>query len=168
MGIPHAARIRLANLPICRPILILSLAFKRWGPPKRHGLCGQSALCGVILILCPIVKRWGPPRWQWLCSQCAHLWATSHFVPHTMEVFPQISPACIRKQHRVCHGIQYFCSPVFMLWPCGCAVFYMRYFIILTRSKEVVFDLLLLTKLSLGPDSTFRSVRICCFKLVRA
>ena len=32
--------------------------------------------CGPPLIPHPALKRWGPPRRQGLCSHLAHLWAT--------------------------------------------------------------------------------------------
>ena len=37
--------------------------------------------CGPFLLLSPAMKHWGPPRWQGLGSHCAHMWATSYFVP---------------------------------------------------------------------------------------
>ena len=43
----------VANLPTCWPLLIFSPALKRWGSPRRQGLCSQSA----------------------------HVWATSDFLP---------------------------------------------------------------------------------------
>ena len=31
----------VATLPSCGPLLILAPALKRWGPPRRHGLCSH-------------------------------------------------------------------------------------------------------------------------------
>ena len=42
--------------------------------------------CGPLLILPPTLKRWGTPRRQGLCSHLAHLWATSHFAPRSKAV----------------------------------------------------------------------------------
>ena len=38
--------------------------------------------CGPPVILPPALKRWGPPRRQGLCSHLAHLWATYDSAPH--------------------------------------------------------------------------------------
>ena len=35
------------------------------------------------MILPPTLKRWGPPRRQGLCSHLAHLWATSDSAPRS-------------------------------------------------------------------------------------
>ena len=40
-------------------------------------------LVGHPLISSPTLKRWGLPRRQGLCSHLAHLCATSDFVPHS-------------------------------------------------------------------------------------
>ena len=53
-----------------------SATLKRWGAPRRHGLCSHLASLWANLILPPALKRWGPPRRQGLCSHLAHLWAT--------------------------------------------------------------------------------------------
>ena len=42
-----------------------------WGPP---------------VILPPALKRWGPPRRQGLCSHLAHKWVTSDSVPYVEAV----------------------------------------------------------------------------------
>ena len=42
--------------------------------------------CGPLLILPPALKRWGPPRRQGLCSHLAHLWATSDSAPRSEAV----------------------------------------------------------------------------------
>ena len=41
-------------------------------------------VCGLILP--PALKRWGPPRRQGLCSHVAHLWATSDSAPRSEAV----------------------------------------------------------------------------------
>ena len=80
----------VATLPTCGPPVILPLDLKRWGPPRRHGLCSHLAAfvghlrfrpslcssgdppggrgyvatlptCGPLLIVSPALKRWGPP-----------------------------------------------------------------------------------------------------------
>ena len=90
----------VATRPICGPLLILSPTQKRWGPPRRQGLCisfcsllcsigppphdkgyvATCPTCAAVLILSPAVKCWLPPRRQGLCSQPAHFWAISDFV----------------------------------------------------------------------------------------
>ena len=42
--------------------------------------------CGPPLILPPALRRWGPPRRQGLCSHLAHLWATSDSAPRSEAV----------------------------------------------------------------------------------
>ena len=42
--------------------------------------------CGSPLILPPALKRWGPPRRQGLCSHLAHLWAISDSAPGSEAV----------------------------------------------------------------------------------
>ena len=42
--------------------------------------------CGPPLILPPALKRWGPPRRQGLCGHLAHLWATCDSAPRSEEV----------------------------------------------------------------------------------
>ena len=104
----------VATLPTCGPLLILPPARKRWGPPRRQGLCSHLAhlwatsdsappseavgtpsgrgyvatlpTCGPLLILPPARKRWGPPWRQGLCSHLAHLWATSDSAPRSEAV----------------------------------------------------------------------------------
>ena len=56
---------------------------ERWGPPRRQGLCSQSAHLWAASDFVPRSERWGPPRRQGLCSQSAHLWAASDFVPRS-------------------------------------------------------------------------------------
>ena len=34
-------------------------ALKRWGPPRRQGLCSHPPTCGPLLILSPALNRWG-------------------------------------------------------------------------------------------------------------
>ena len=38
---------------------------------------------GPLLILPPALKRWGSPRRQGLCSHLAHKWATSDSAPRS-------------------------------------------------------------------------------------
>ena len=102
----------MATLPTCGPLLILSPALKRWGPPRRQRLCSHLAhfwttsdsvprseslgtplcgrgyeanrpTCGPPLIVSPALNRWGPPRRQELYSHLAHLWAISDSVPRS-------------------------------------------------------------------------------------
>ena len=54
-GDPLGGRGYVATLPTGGPLLILSLGLKRWGPPRRQGLC----------------------------SHLAHLWANHDFVPRS-------------------------------------------------------------------------------------
>ena len=42
--------------------------------------------CGPLLILPPDLKRWGPPRRQGLCSHLTHLWASSDLAPRSKAV----------------------------------------------------------------------------------
>ena len=47
---------------------------------------------GPLLILSPALKRRGPPRRQGLCSHLAHKWAPSDFVPRSeAEGIPQLA-----------------------------------------------------------------------------
>ena len=39
-----------------------------------------------FLLRFPVLKRWGPPRRQGLCSHLAHLGATSHATPRSEAV----------------------------------------------------------------------------------
>ena len=43
----------VANLPTCGPLLILSPALRRWGPPRQQGLCSQSALLWAFTVVQP-------------------------------------------------------------------------------------------------------------------
>ena len=47
---------------------------------KKHNVATLPT-CGPLLILSPALKRWGSPRRQGLCSHIAHKWATSDSVP---------------------------------------------------------------------------------------
>ena len=105
----------MATLPICGPPLIVPPALKRWGPPRRRGLCSHLphlwatsdsaprseiggdppggrgyvatlSTCGPPLILPLALKPWGPPRRHGLCSHLAHLWATSDSAPRSEAV----------------------------------------------------------------------------------
>ena len=66
----------VANAPTCGPLLILSPALIRWGPPKWQGYVATWPTCGPPLILHPAVKCWAPPKRH----GCAQLRATSDFV----------------------------------------------------------------------------------------
>ena len=58
------------------------LCFEALGTPRGgRGYGATWPTCGPPLILSLALKRWGPPRWQGLWSHLAHLWATSDFVP---------------------------------------------------------------------------------------
>ena len=71
----RASPARLASL--VAPYLPLSPSDTLPSPPCSV----QDPQCGPLLILSLALKRWGPPRRQGLCSQLAPLWATSDFVP---------------------------------------------------------------------------------------
>ena len=55
-------------------------------PPGGRGYVATLPTFEPLLILPPAVKRWGPPRRQGLCSHLAHLWATSDFAPRCEAV----------------------------------------------------------------------------------
>ena len=57
----------VANLPTLGPLLILSPALKRWGPPRWQGLCSHHAHLWATSDLSPALKDWGPPKRQ-VCS----------------------------------------------------------------------------------------------------
>ena len=51
--------------------------------------------CAPPLIVPSALKGWGLPRRQGLWSHRAHLWATSHFAPHTEAMgTPHARPTC--------------------------------------------------------------------------
>ena len=50
----------VANLPTYGPLLVLSPALKRWGPPDGSGYVATGPTSGPFLILSPALKRWGP------------------------------------------------------------------------------------------------------------
>ena len=52
-------------------------------PRRPMGYVATLPTCGPLLILPPALKRWGPPRRQGLCSHLAHVWATSDFAPRS-------------------------------------------------------------------------------------
>ena len=60
------------------PLLILPPVV---GTPGQQGYVATRPTCGPPPILSPALKRWGPPRRQGLCSHPAHLWATSDSAP---------------------------------------------------------------------------------------
>ena len=47
-------------------------------PPGGTGYVATRSICGPPVVLPPALKRWGPPRRQGLCSHPAHLWATCY------------------------------------------------------------------------------------------
>ena len=56
----------------------------------KKGYVATLPTSGPLLILPPALKRWGSPRRQGLCSHLAHLWATSDSVPRSeAEGIPQ-------------------------------------------------------------------------------
>ena len=110
LGTPPSGRGYVATEPTGGPLLTLSPAMKRWGPPRRHGLCSHLAPLWAtsdfvpryealgtppsgrgyvatrptfwpLQILSPALKCWGPPRRQGLSSHWAHLWATCDSLP---------------------------------------------------------------------------------------
>ena len=66
--------------------MILPPALKRWGPPRRQGLCSNLAHLWATSDSAPRSERWGPPRRQGLYSHLAHLWATSDSAPRSEAV----------------------------------------------------------------------------------
>ena len=115
VGIPPSGRGHVSTLPTWGPLMMLPPALKRWGPPRRQGLCSHLThlwatsdaaprsevvgtppggrgyvatlpTCGPPLMPPPALKRWGPHRWQGLCSHLAQLWATSYSAPRSEAV----------------------------------------------------------------------------------
>ena len=68
----------VATRPTCGPILIVRPALKRWGPPRRQGLCSPPDQLLATSDSAPCSKA---ARRQGLCSHLAHLWATFDFLP---------------------------------------------------------------------------------------
>ena len=58
---PLVCRGYVAILPTSGPLLILSLAVKRWGPSRRSWLCSQSTNSRPLLISSPALKCWVSP-----------------------------------------------------------------------------------------------------------
>ena len=114
-GEPPGGRGYVATLPTCGPLLILPPALKRWGSPRRQGLCTHLAhlwatsdsvpplqsggdplggrnyvatlpTLGPLAILPLALKWWGSLKRQGLCSHLAHLWATSDSAPRSEAV----------------------------------------------------------------------------------
>ena len=50
---------RVTNLPICGPLLILSPALRHWGPQDGRGYAATTPTCGPLLILSPALRHWG-------------------------------------------------------------------------------------------------------------
>ena len=55
-------------------------------PLGCRGYVATLPTCGPLLIVPPALKRWGPPRRQGLCSHLAHLWATFASAPRCEAV----------------------------------------------------------------------------------
>ena len=55
-------------------------------PPGGRAFVAALPTCGPLLFVPPALKRWGPPRRQGLCSRLAHLWATSDSAPRSEAV----------------------------------------------------------------------------------
>ena len=86
MGTPQGGRAYLATLPTCGPLLNLPPALKRWGPPKRQGLCSHVAHSWATSDSAPRSEAVGTPKRQGLFSHLAHLWATSYSAPRSEAV----------------------------------------------------------------------------------
>ena len=65
--------------------MILPSALKRWGPPRRQGLCSHPAHLWATSDSAPAVKQWGPPRRQGLCSLCLKFAPRPHIVGANQE-----------------------------------------------------------------------------------
>ena len=93
----------------------MSPCFEPLGTPQGgRGYVATRPTCGPLLILFPALKRWGPPRRQGLCSNLAHLWATSDFVPRQQQQQPR-SPQKRTANHSGsrCHATnQKFCATI--------------------------------------------------------
>ena len=82
----------VATRPTCWPILILTLALKRWGHSRRHGFCRHLSHLWATSESAPRTKAVGTPRRQRLCCHPAHLLATSDPAPRTKAVgTPQVA-----------------------------------------------------------------------------
>ena len=68
----------VANFPTCGPPLILPPVLKRWGPPRRQGLCSHLADLWATSDSALRSEAVGTPQAQGLCSHLAHFWATSY------------------------------------------------------------------------------------------
>ena len=66
--------------------LILPPALKRWGSPRRQGLCSHLADLWAPWNSAPRSKAVGTPRPQGLCSRLAHCWATTESAPRCEAV----------------------------------------------------------------------------------
>ena len=73
----------MATLPTCGPPLIMPPALKRWGPPRRLGLCSHLAHLWATSDSAARSEAVGTPRRQGLCSHLAHVWPTSHSAPRS-------------------------------------------------------------------------------------
>ena len=75
-GEPPGGRGYVATLPTCGPLLILPPALKRWGTPRRQGLCTHLAHLWAPSDSSLALKRWGPRMRKGLCRYLAHFRAT--------------------------------------------------------------------------------------------
>ena len=73
--------------------MILSPALRRWGPPRRQGLCSHLAhLCATFDSVPRSKALWTLKR-RGLCNHLVHLWATSDAVPHPEALLRGIADA---------------------------------------------------------------------------
>ena len=102
-GDPLGGRGYVATLPTCGPPLIVPPALKRWGPPRRQGLCSHvahfwatsDAHFWATSDSALRSEAMGTPRRQGLCSHLAHFWATSDSTPRSEAVgTPQAAGVC--------------------------------------------------------------------------
>ena len=61
-------------------------ALKRWGPPRRQGLCSQPAHLWATSDSAPRCEAVRTLQAAGLCSHPAHLWATTNFAPRCEAV----------------------------------------------------------------------------------
>ena len=76
-----------SGLPMILPLALC-------GGDPQGGRCYEATVptCGPPVILPLAVKRWGPPRRQGLCSPLAHLWGTFDCAPRSEAVgTPQVA-----------------------------------------------------------------------------
>ena len=81
LGTPKMEGVMLPLGPIVCLCLFCPPLFSGGVPLNGKVYAATSFNYAPLLILFPSLKRWGPPRRQGLCSYHAHLWATAGFVP---------------------------------------------------------------------------------------